>query len=49
MGNWKNVLSNNYNINGIPHYALIDKNGIVISNKIENITMLEELIENEIK
>ena len=49
MGNWKNVLSNNYNINGIPHYALIDKNGIVISNKIENITMLEELIENEIR
>lgn len=31
-GNWGEVLHNSYSITGIPHYALIDRNGLLIAN-----------------
>ncbi len=34
-GNWETILKNKYNFYGIPHYSLIDKNGIVVKNKVQ--------------
>jgi peroxiredoxin len=32
-GNWENILKENYDIGGFPHYVLIDKDGKIIENK----------------
>lgn len=48
-GKWQNVLTENYNINGIPHYALIDRSGNIIADRIENLEILENLLKEELK
>jgi thiol-disulfide isomerase/thioredoxin len=32
QGKWSDLLKNSYSIIGVPHYALIDKNGLLIAN-----------------
>jgi thiol-disulfide isomerase/thioredoxin len=32
QGKWADLLKNSYSINGVPHYVLIDKNGLLIAN-----------------
>ncbi|MBE0678120.1 MAG: TlpA family protein disulfide reductase [Bacteroidales bacterium] len=34
-GNWSNHLQEKYSVKGIPHYAIIDRNGIIISENCE--------------
>jgi len=32
QGNWSDMLQKSYSIKGVPHYTLIDKNGLLIEN-----------------
>ena len=35
-GNWKEILTTKYNIQGVPHYSLISKEGLIIKNGIRD-------------
>lgn len=48
-GEWKNILSKNYEINIVPHYTFIDKKGNIISNTIGNFTAFEDLLKEDLK
>ena len=47
-GDWINSLYKSYNITGIPHYVLVDKNGGVIKNRVASMIELEDLIKIQI-
>ena len=35
-GNWQNILRSNYNIYSVPHYTIIDRNGLIIKNDLKD-------------
>jgi thiol-disulfide isomerase/thioredoxin len=42
-GNWEEILREKYYISGIPHYALIDKEGKIIENNCKDIEMVKKI------
>ena len=48
-GNWENDLLEKYSIDGIPHYAIVDENGLIISNNCEHPNEAGKVLINLIK
>ena len=48
-GNWENDLLEKYSIDGIPHYAIVDENGLIVSNNCEHPNEASEVLINLIK
>ena len=43
-GNWKDQVKKSYNVYSIPHSTVIDKQGLVVSNNIKDMSVLKQMI-----
>ena len=48
-GNWVKILKEGYNISSVPHFALIDKNGMIIYNKCEGPATIHKTLKSIIQ
>ena len=48
QGKWAKILMDGYNVHAIPAYALIDKNGNIIQNRIDGLEKVKTIISKQI-